>query len=81
MELNEIFSKYVKNELAKHKFYSYIAQVVSVDIDNMLCEVSFINGDANKDVRLGSVISEDDTALNNNSIIQTSIENQCGNFL
>ena len=69
MNINDILNQYVKNELAKHRFYSEVGKVVSVDEDNMICEVSFISSNANKDVRLGSVISEDSTAKDSSSLI------------
>ena len=67
--LNDILKKVINGELDKNRFYSEVGQVVSVDEDNMLCEVSFLSSNANKEVRLGSVISEDDTAKNSSSLI------------
>jgi hypothetical protein len=69
MNINDILIGLINNELGKKRFYSEVATVVSVDEDNMTCEVSFISSNANKTVRLGTVITEDDTAKDVSSII------------
>lgn len=69
MNINDILKGFVKNEVGKQRFYSEVGKIVSIDEENMLCEVSFISSNANKDVRLGSVISADDTAKAGSSLI------------
>lgn len=69
MNINDILKMFVKNTIDKHRFYSEIAQVISVDEDNMLCEVSFLSSNSDKEIRLGPVISEDLTAKDNSNFI------------
>jgi len=69
MNINDILTAFFTNELRKQRIYSEIATVVSIDEDNMTAEVSFISSNANKTVRLGATISEDDTALAASSIV------------
>lgn len=69
MNINDILSNFSENLIAKKRFYSEVAQVVSVDEDNMLCEVSFLSGNAGKNVRLGPAISEDDTAIISSNLV------------
>ncbi len=65
----DILTNIVTNKVKEFRFYSEIATVISVDEDNMECEVSFISSNADKSVRLGATISEDSTALTNSSIL------------
>jgi len=69
MNINDILNIFSETLLAKKRFYAEVAQVVSVDEDNMSCEVSFISGNVNKDIRLGPVISTDDTAINGSNLV------------
>jgi len=69
MTLDQLLTKFVNDEVNKYKIYTQIAQVISVDEDNMSAQVSFVNQDADKTVRLGATVSEDDTALGLNSLI------------
>lgn len=65
----DILTGIVTNKVKEFRFYSEIATVISVDEDNMECDVSFISSNADKTVRLGATISEDDTALTNSSVL------------
>ena len=69
MNMNDILTGFFSNELRKQRIYSEIATIISIDEDNMECEVSFISSNAEKTVRLGATISEDATALDLSSIV------------